>query len=200
MSNTNYPYNLLSEIYLEPIDENHDLMVRGCYLDIKALPKMLEKLPEKMRECIRMLYEEGLSEVETAEKAGLKLRDIRSMKKYLDNTHIPLLCDADYGKIANEPWEDLMIQFYNADSFLCFSEGTGDNLLPEDIKAGYVDYINWTAYKVVIDGEPEFREVDGGMVLTKEHVRDLSPMDIVSMLGREAKIENPWNFSIIVSD
>jgi hypothetical protein len=47
------------------------------------------------------------------------------------------------------------------------SEGTGDNLLDEDIEAGYVDYIYYEQYSV----ETDFPEVDGGMVMLKELFR-----------------------------
>lgn len=47
-------------------------------------------------------------------------------------------------------------------------EGTGDNLLDEDVEAGYVDYIYYEQY--VID--PEIRETDGGMVMLTELFRE----------------------------
>lgn len=40
------------------------------------------------------------------------------------------------------------------------SEGTGDNLLNEDIDAGYVDYIYYDQHDVEID----LPEVDGGQI------------------------------------
>lgn len=48
------------------------------------------------------------------------------------------------------------------------SEGTGDNLLDEDIDAGYVDYIYYEQYAV----ETDFPEVDGGMVMLTELFQD----------------------------
>lgn len=47
------------------------------------------------------------------------------------------------------------------------SEGTGDNLLDEDIEAGYADYIYYEQCSV----ETDFPEVDGGMVMLKELFR-----------------------------
>ena len=44
------------------------------------------------------------------------------------------------------------------------AEGTGDNLLDEDIDAGYVDYIYYDLYNV----EMAIPEVDGGMIMLKE--------------------------------
>lgn len=48
------------------------------------------------------------------------------------------------------------------------SEGTGDNLLDEDIEAGYVDYIYYDTY--VLEGG--IRELDGGMVMLTELFRE----------------------------
>lgn len=48
------------------------------------------------------------------------------------------------------------------------SEGSGDNLLDEDIKAGYVDYIYYEQHEVGID----FPEVDGGQVMLTELFRE----------------------------
>lgn len=47
-------------------------------------------------------------------------------------------------------------------------EGTGDNLLDEDIEAGYVDYIYYDQFVM----DPEMREFDGGMVMLTELFRD----------------------------
>lgn len=52
-------------------------------------------------------------------------------------------------------------------------EGTGDNLLDEDIDNGYIDYVNWTMHTLKMDDVlPIFVEADGGMVLSKEYVCD----------------------------
>lgn len=48
------------------------------------------------------------------------------------------------------------------------SEGTGDNLLDEDVEAGYVDYIYYDTY--IMDSD--IREYDGGMVLLTELFRE----------------------------
>lgn len=44
------------------------------------------------------------------------------------------------------------------------SEGTGDNLLDEDIAAGYVDYIYYDTYEMA----GGIQELDGGMVMLTE--------------------------------
>ena len=58
------------------------------------------------------------------------------------------------------------ILIWNKDvGFIKINEGTGDNLLKEDIKEGYVDYImiDFVEY----DGD-EFEAMDGGQVMLTE--------------------------------
>lgn len=59
---------------------------------------------------------------------------------------------------------DLYIYIPEMQQIIRISEGSGDNLLPEDMAEGYVDYIYYEQYKIG-DGFPE---VDGGQVLLKE--------------------------------
>lgn len=56
--------------------------------------------------------------------------------------------------------------------FLFISEGTGDNLLPEDMREGYVDYVNIDRYVFTGDIDSPFVEVDGGMMLLKKPYQD----------------------------
>lgn len=53
--------------------------------------------------------------------------------------------------------------------FIKITEGTGDNLLKEDIENGYVDYIN---YEIIEADEIEFGSTDGGMLLRKKLLRE----------------------------
>ena len=48
------------------------------------------------------------------------------------------------------------------------SEGTGDNLLDEDLDAGYVDYIYYEQYEL----GPDVRETDGGQIMLTELFRE----------------------------
>lgn len=50
----------------------------------------------------------------------------------------------------------------DAGIILIAHEGDGSNLLPEDIEAGYVDYIYYTTYEADSWG---IEEADGGMLL-----------------------------------
>ena len=63
------------------------------------------------------------------------------------------------------------IHIYVSDTkqLIRISEGTGDNLLEEDIKAGYVDYIYYEQYEL----GPDIREVDGGQVMLTKLFREL---------------------------
>ena len=56
-------------------------------------------------------------------------------------------------------------------AFLKVQAGTGDNLLKEDIREGYVDYCLWSTFRpesIDIDGVLDMECQDSGMVLFKE--------------------------------
>lgn len=53
------------------------------------------------------------------------------------------------------------------------TEGTGDNLLQEDIDAGYVDYIYYDYYKSFDDVKEDYT-YDGGMIVTRKLCADMS--------------------------
>ena len=56
--------------------------------------------------------------------------------------------------------------------FLKIQPGTGDNLLREDIRAGYVDYYLWSTFRpqcIDIDGELDMDCLDSGMFLFTEN-------------------------------
>lgn len=65
-------------------------------------------------------------------------------------------------------YNDVFIYVPDAHQIIRLAEGTGDNLLDEDIDAGYVDYIYYDQHAL----ENGFPEVDGGMVLLTELFRD----------------------------
>ena len=51
-------------------------------------------------------------------------------------------------------------------------EGTGDNLLKEDVADGYKDYYNYGIYSDPDDARLQINEIDGGMVLLRDLYRD----------------------------
>ena len=61
-------------------------------------------------------------------------------------------------------FDTIYIYVPEAKQIVKISEGSGDNLLDEDIEAGYVDYIYYEQYVM----DPEMRETDGGMVMLTE--------------------------------
>ena len=65
-------------------------------------------------------------------------------------------------------FDDIYIYVPSKKQVLKISEGTGDNLLEEDMVKGYVDYIYYEQYS----RECSFPEVDGGMVMLTELFRD----------------------------
>lgn len=67
-----------------------------------------------------------------------------------------------------EGYGDLFLYVPEAGQIIRIAEGTGDNLLEEDMGAGYVDYIYYDQYMLDID----MPNVDGGMVLLDGMLRE----------------------------
>lgn len=65
-------------------------------------------------------------------------------------------------------YDDLYIFIPDENQIIRISEGSGDNLLPEDTAEGYVDYIYYEQYEL----SNGLSEVDGGQVLLKDMFRD----------------------------
>lgn len=65
-------------------------------------------------------------------------------------------------------YDDLYIFIPDENQIIRISEGSGDNLLPEDTAEGYVDYIYYEQYEL----GNGLSEVDGGQVLLEEMFRD----------------------------
>lgn len=65
-------------------------------------------------------------------------------------------------------YADLFVFVPEMGEIVCISEGTGENLLSEDIADGYVDYINFSQYDLSVP----IKEIDGGRVMTKRMVKD----------------------------
>lgn len=66
-------------------------------------------------------------------------------------------------------FNDIYVYVPDFKQIVKITEGTGDNLLEEDIDAGYVDYTYYEQYAL----EPDFPEVDGGMILLTTMFREL---------------------------
>ena len=62
--------------------------------------------------------------------------------------------------------------FRDKDLYIKVSEGTGDNLLKEDIVNGYVDYYNYDIYQT-LDSLENDEPCDGGMELLTDYYQDL---------------------------
>lgn len=65
-------------------------------------------------------------------------------------------------------FDSIYIYVPEAKHVIKISEGSGDNLLAEDMDVGYVDYIYYDQYVM----GSNMREVDGGMVMLTELFRD----------------------------
>lgn len=64
--------------------------------------------------------------------------------------------------------------------YIAFCEGTGDNLLEEDIQQGYVDYIDYCTFRLSCENhyEPAFVDDDGGMILLTKLYREMTGAEI----------------------
>lgn len=71
----------------------------------------------------------------------------------------------------------MLIITKDTEKLITIVEGTGDNLLKEDIDDGFVDYVMTSIYKV--DGEDIVLE-DSGQMLSKTLVADLEEDELVS--------------------
>ena len=71
------------------------------------------------------------------------------------------------GKKPSE-YDELFIYVPEVRQIIRIAEGSGDNLLPEDIEDGYVDYIYYEQYGL----GPDMPEVDGGQILLERLLRD----------------------------
>lgn len=75
---------------------------------------------------------------------------------------------------------------------ILLEEGTGDNLLDEDMREGYVDYLNWSSYTMSLfaDGldvpEAEFSPVDGGMIMLRKYAVSMEVGELVKAALYEA--------------
>ena len=58
-------------------------------------------------------------------------------------------------------------------------EGTGDNLMPEDVDDGYVDYIYYDIYNSIKDVHND-DIADGGMILLKQLYKDMTLEQIIN--------------------
>ena len=70
----------------------------------------------------------------------------------------------------------------NDDLIYHIKEGTGDNLLQEDIDAGYVDYIYIDIFKNNLTDIEDGNIHDGGQILLKEYYKDLTVVDILGIV------------------
>lgn len=71
-------------------------------------------------------------------------------------------------------------------SLVAATEGTGDNLLPEDEEQGYKDYAMLSLYS--IDGD-ELALVDSGQMMTEKLIADMTEEEYIE------RLEDYWGLS-----
>lgn len=66
-------------------------------------------------------------------------------------------------------WNDIYIYVPSVNEIVRIAEGTGDNLLSEDIEEGYIDYIYYDQYLVDVD----MSQIDGGQIMKTRLLREI---------------------------
>ena len=69
-------------------------------------------------------------------------------------------------------FSDIMLYIPKTETIITISEGTGDNLLDEDIADGYVDYLNYDIGDVADILSERNLPDDGGMIMYKELIQE----------------------------
>ena len=78
------------------------------------------------------------------------------------------------------------------EKLVVIEEGTGDNLLKEDISSGYIDYVNYSIGRISLSApdieEPafNFEFEDGGMVMFREYAQNMTVGKIVCAVLEDA--------------
>lgn len=70
----------------------------------------------------------------------------------------------------------MLIATKDTEKLISIVKGTGDNLLPEDEKDGFIDYVMTSIYH--LDGEDIVLD-DSGQLLLSEYVEDLEEEELV---------------------
>lgn len=89
-------------------------------------------------------------------------------KDYSDCSPAEIIWTETCFGVKPDGYEDLFIYVPEKRQVVRIAEGSGDNLLSEDVERGYVDYIYYEQYELGID----MPEVDGGQIMLKSLLRD----------------------------
>ncbi len=125
---------------------------------------------ETPAECIKIAKEE----FKTKDIEDLDFKVISRIKGNISDTDegIHVETDADRENLIEiHADSDILIYVPDTEEFLHIYEGTGDNLLKEDISKGYVDYINIDILQYTSDGYLG-EVIDGEMLMLKEYYKE----------------------------
>lgn len=90
----------------------------------------------------------------------------------------------------------------NDEKLLMIEEGAGDNLQAEDLAEGYIDYINYSIGSMRMSADDlespslGFSFEDGGMVMFRECIRDMTIGDIASCVMKHLGYD--WTFGMLL--
>lgn len=133
------------------------------YLELR---RESEIVPETMAEYIAVLEGQCMVYEKWLTAAGIDC-SAETVTGYLISGEIP-----DTLPVQDiHPYDDIWVYLPEQQHLVSASEGTGDNLLPEDKSAGYVDYVEYTVYSLEDSCEPE----DGGEWMLRKMLRESYP-------------------------
>lgn len=98
----------------------------------------------------------------------------RLCKLYDANPDIALEWVLDESDDISDILSGILAYLPKAGLIITWTEGTGDNLLPEDCEEGYVDYVNYQVYKI---HNTQIREFDCGMMMLRNYYSELYKND-----------------------
>lgn len=111
----------------------------------------------------------GFDSINCADYYSPKLWEEQSEKYYKGKEPIEIIIsDAVYGG-RPEGFDPLWIFVPSKGELLYLQEGTGDNITPDDVEEGNIDYLDYTAFSLE-DGEVD--ETDGGELLLPYMVQE----------------------------
>lgn len=136
-----------------PFQNTYLVVIASSYRD--AIKGFREKYPDVNPECLNCsdYYDE---------------EQWKAIKKHYPHEPADIIwTETCFGK---KPcgYDDLFVYVPEMRQIIRIAEGSGDNLLHEDIENGYVDYIYYDQHQL----ESSMPEVDGGQIMLKELLQD----------------------------
>lgn len=113
----------------------------------------------------------GSDDLNCADYYEAKLWEKTAKEYYEGKDPVKTIVSDDLFGMRPDNFNNLVVCVPSKGTLVFMQEGSGDNLLPEDEKEGFVDYIDYTEFKPD-HACGEVKEGDGGMEMFRQYVRD----------------------------